>query len=714
MHSRQIVSNRRSSALLERNEHGPCNACRACAERYRSSRVETISDPSGCDHGIERAALTKTNAWGGRDPPLAKGIADLAPMLARALRLDGDPRSASRTRNVHVSHAARSQPGNRVRRDPAARFLDDHRARQVLHDLLDVGQHALERAIAFVLDQFHRRIEVDAQRVRTHGVDHGFDRLDRHAHGLNATDIAEYQRGGRHVADLKGGTRVCVLDHGTLAAQTEAQTELLCQLGESTVDLLRPHGSTRHGRNDQRRAQALTEHVTPELDVVEVQLRQRIVKQFNTFEQRGSPKGNVGLSDQIEVISLAAENIAHVPANKGTSAQEIKDFLRRRERYVALTARGPVHTLAAHPMSQVKTARASRRSRELPQPTTGEAFLSFLKRHKRRFESHLKRQLTEAQKHYPRIGAPSLATTQALVDLCARGGKRMRPGLLLAGAASVREAEDLGVLFDAAAALELLHAYFLVHDDWMDGDLLRRSGPSVHAALRMRFKDEHLGDATAILAGDWGVAVATAWMARLPVAGARLKDALNCFAEMQLAAVAGQIRDLVAQDDDIEMTYRLKTASYTVEGPLLLGAILVGATSAQRRILQEYAIPVGVAFQLRDDLIGVFAPPEQTGKPFASDVRAGKRTVLVRECLQRASSKDRRFLQSVLGDPSASTRDLKRFVSLLDSTGARAAVESRIQVLHAQGLAALNSPRLRDEGKALLESAAAALNVRGA
>lgn len=636
-------------------------------------------------------------------------------MLVGALRLDGDPRSASRTRNIHVSYADRSQAGDGVRRDPAARFLDYDRTRKVLHHVLDILEHPLERSIAFVLDQFHRRIEVDAQSVRTHGLDHGFDRINRHAHGLNATDIAKHQGGRRHVADLKGRTRVRVLDHGTLTAQTESQPELLCQLGECTVDLLSTRGPTCHGCNEQRCTQALAEYLTPEFDVVEVQLRQRVVQQLDAFEQRGSPKRDVGLGNQIEVISLAAEDIAHVQANKGTSAQEIKDFLRSCGCYVALTANGPLHTLAAHPMSQAKSARASRRSRKPSQPTlSGDAFLSFLKHHKRRFESHLKRQLSAAQKHFPRIGAPSLATTQALVDLCARGGKRMRPGLLLAGATSVQKAEHLDVLFDAAAALELLHAYFLVHDDWMDGDLLRRGGPSVHAALRKRFKDEHLGDATAILAGDWGVAVATAWMARLPVEGARLKDALNCFAEMQLAAVAGQIRDLVADDDDIEMTYRLKTASYTVEGPLLLGAILAGATSTQRRILREFAIPVGVAFQLRDDLIGVFAPSEQTGKPFASDVRAGKRTVLVRECLKRAASKDRRFLQSVLGDPSASARDLKRFVELLDGTGARAAVESRIQALHTQGLAALKSPRLRDEGKALLESAAAALNVRGA
>lgn len=368
-------------------------------------------------------------------------------------------------------------------------------------------------------------------------------------------------------------------------------------------------------------------------------------------------------------------------------------------------------------MSQAKTARTSRLSGERP-PTvaSGDAFLSFLKRYKRRFEAHLKRRLGSAQKQIPRIGAPSIATTQALVELCTRGGKRVRPGLLFAGAVSVDaiDALELDVLFDAATALELLHAYFLVHDDWMDGDLLRRGGPSVHALLRERFGDEHLGDAAAILAGDWGVATATDWMARLAVEGARLRDALCCFADMQLAAVVGQIRDLVAADDDIELTYRLKTASYTVEGPLLLGAILAGASEAQRKLLRDFALPVGVAFQLRDDLIGVFAPPEQTGKPYASDVRAGKRTVLVRECLRRASSSERKFLQRVLGDAAASERDLKRFVKLLETSGARAEVEAQIHALHRRGLAALDSRRIRSEGKALLESAAAALISRGA
>jgi geranylgeranyl diphosphate synthase type I len=216
------------------------------------------------------------------------------------------------------------------------------------------------------------------------------------------------------------------------------------------------------------------------------------------------------------------------------------------------------------------------------------------------------------------------------------------------------------------------------------------------------------------MAGDWGVAVATEWLANLDVDGATAKSVLRCFAEMQLAAVIGQIRDLLADDDNVELTYRLKTASYTVAGPLLMGARVAGASPAQERAITEFAMPVGIAFQLRDDLLGVFAPPEQTGKPFAADIRAGKRTALVLECLRRGSPNEARFVRRVLGNAKASGGDLQRFVRLLESTGARARVEQRIRTLHRRGLAKLATARLLTEGKALIASSATVLIDRNA
>ncbi|HEY5955425.1 MAG TPA: polyprenyl synthetase family protein, partial [Polyangiaceae bacterium] len=123
----------------------------------------------------------------------------------------------------------------------------------------------------------------------------------------------------------------------------------------------------------------------------------------------------------------------------------------------------------------------------------------------------------------------------------------------------------------------------------------------------------------------------------------------------------------------------------------------------------DFALPVGVAFQLRDDLIGVFAPPERTGKPFASDIRAGKRTALVIECFKRVDDREARFMRRVLGNSQATERELARFVHLLEESGAHRSVQARIRTLHRRGLNHLAKAKLRTPGKLLLESAARAL-----
>jgi geranylgeranyl diphosphate synthase type I len=342
-----------------------------------------------------------------------------------------------------------------------------------------------------------------------------------------------------------------------------------------------------------------------------------------------------------------------------------------------------------------------------------EPFLSFLAANKQRFDDYLHRQLRREKKRFSRGGDSVKTTTQALIELCDRGGKRVRPAFVLVGHLCISEKLNRDALEQAGAALELLHNYFLVHDDWMDGDLVRRGGPSVHALLRERFGSVALGDAAAILAGDWGVAIATDWMAKLPIPPKRLATALACFVEMQLFAVTGQIRDLLATDARPELTYEFKTASYTVSGPLKLGAILGGASPAALEALHRFALPIGIAFQLKDDLLGVFSPESVTGKPFASDLKQGKRTVLILEGEQRASAGERRLMNRVLGRPEASRKDLERLVRFLEDCGAKTVVEKRIQKLHAEAVTTLEKSKLRTEGKALLRSAATALIARG-
>jgi geranylgeranyl diphosphate synthase type I len=310
------------------------------------------------------------------------------------------------------------------------------------------------------------------------------------------------------------------------------------------------------------------------------------------------------------------------------------------------------------------------------------------------------------------LGPEVQALAREVKRLAMLGGKRLRPALVVAGVRMVSDTAKLEGALDAGVALELLHTYFLIHDDWMDGDRVRRGGPSVHVALAERFRSEHKGNASAILAGDYAVALACDAMARLKVEPARLRGAFSAFAEMQLGAVAGQQLDMVGQGKDVELGYALKTGSYTVEGPLRLGAQLAGAKPATLQALSRYARPAGVAFQLRDDLLSLFGDPAETGKPLASDLMSGKRTLLLRLALRRGKPKELSVIHKVLENTRAKEPALRAALSAMEATGAPALVEKRIAELSEKALSELQGAGVSKTGRALLTDATQALCSR--
>ncbi len=309
------------------------------------------------------------------------------------------------------------------------------------------------------------------------------------------------------------------------------------------------------------------------------------------------------------------------------------------------------------------------------------------------------------------LGPEVRVLVQEVRRLALRGGKRLRPALVATGFRTVSATADLEPALDAGVALELLHTYFLIHDDWMDGDRVRRGGPAVHVALAARFGSEHKGNASAILAGDYAVALACDAMARVETRPERLRGAFAAFAEMQLGAVAGQQLDMVGQGRDVELAYALKTGSYTVEGPLRLGALLAGAKEPTLEALARYARPAGIAFQLRDDLLSLFGEPKQTGKPLASDLISGKRTLLLGLALRRARGKDLTAIRRVLGNARASPTQLRVALAAIVASGAPELVERRITELSNSALSELNRG-IGKGGRALLVGAIDALSLR--
>lgn len=319
------------------------------------------------------------------------------------------------------------------------------------------------------------------------------------------------------------------------------------------------------------------------------------------------------------------------------------------------------------------------------------------------------------------LGPEVDAMLQTSQDL-SRGGKRLRAGLLAAGylgfatdkPGSIVGSDLPPSVLDGGVALELLQSYFLIHDDWMDQDATRRGCPTVHTALAERFGSSHLGACGAILAGDYVVTLAHRTFHGVVLGKDNASLLLREFSAMQLAAVVGQQLDVVALTKDPLKVYELKTGGYTVSGPLCVGALLGGAREEALSAIGSFATPTGVAFQLRDDLLNLFADPVLTGKPLAGDIVAGKGTWTAQWLFNHASAADKATFERAFGQPDASLETLRAAISAVEHSGARAATETHIQKLQAAAREQLDNLPLQSSGRQLWAGALDALVNRAA
>jgi geranylgeranyl diphosphate synthase, type I len=361
--------------------------------------------------------------------------------------------------------------------------------------------------------------------------------------------------------------------------------------------------------------------------------------------------------------------------------------------------------------SDLQSSRRKRRRRGAAKAIVPNPFLALLPTVKRDVDARLAAFFKDKAKGVAAYGPEVSAMLSALGEFCRRGGKRLRPALAVVGFRVAKPRADLEAVLDAGLALELLHSYLLVHDDWMDEDTLRRGGATVHTLLARRFKSDKKGAVAAVLAGDFAAGLALEALSRVDVPNARSRAVLECFARMQEDAILGQGLDVVGVGYDPELAYALKTGSYTVRGPLRLGALLGGADARSLGALDRFAAPVGIAFQLADDLLSAFGASSVTGKALGNDLRAGKRTSLLLLGLRRARGRDLGALKNVVGKTNASESEVRRALDVLETSGARAAVEARIEELLATALAAI-ATGVHRSGRDLLEGAALALTSR--
>ena len=289
-------------------------------------------------------------------------------------------------------------------------------------------------------------------------------------------------------------------------------------------------------------------------------------------------------------------------------------------------------------------------------------------------DSRLEAFFEEKRTRAERIDDACVTLVEAIATLTLRGGKRLRPAVLAAAYTAVSGKPEFDEVIDPGASLELLQTYLLIHDDWMDGDATRRGGPSVHFALREKFPDPHTADSIAILAGDLASAYARELLQNSAFKSRNLHTAMKAFVELEEEVVMGQFLDVIGAHN-VALVEHLKTGSYTVRGPLRLGALLGGGGRGDLVALDRFAAPLGMAFQMRDDLLGVFGDTEKTGKPVGNDLRAA----LVLAAEELSSANERGPLTRVFGNAHASEADIDEARRWLEYTGARNRVEDKLE-----------------------------------
>lgn len=327
------------------------------------------------------------------------------------------------------------------------------------------------------------------------------------------------------------------------------------------------------------------------------------------------------------------------------------------------------------------------------------------------------------------IGADYDELVAILEDFVLRGGKRLRPAFAYWGyravtAESEAEVDDAVLLL--FSALELLHACALVHDDVIDDSATRRGMPTAHVQFAQLHRGrswggspDQFGRSAAILLGDLSLVWADDIVAAVPLSNEALHRVRRIWSDIRTEVLGGQYLDIVAESSGAETitsamnVNRFKTASYTVSRPLQLGAAAAADRPDVMAVFHELGNDLGIAFQLRDDVLGVFGNPAVTGKPSGDDLRAGKRTVLLAETIQRADRSDpsaAKLLRRTIGTELTDIQ-VAELCEVIQSVGALAAVEDHIEALTNRSLAALDSAPINLPAKtALGELARSAAN----
>lgn len=332
------------------------------------------------------------------------------------------------------------------------------------------------------------------------------------------------------------------------------------------------------------------------------------------------------------------------------------------------------------------------------------------------FRKQLYDRMQELLADYQRRAVEIAPASDQLVASIARlveSGKRLRALLAWWGWQGAGGSADDPRIIDAGVSLEFFQAAALIHDDVLDRSDTRRGQLSVHKSFEKLHTDQrwvqdgaHFGVSAAILAGDLALGLSEEVFSITADATPFAAPAREAFHAMRFEVMTGQYLDIVAESnvpddpqtvlEQARTVLQYKSAHYSAVWPFEIGGLLAGADETTLRAYREFTLPLGLAFQLGDDLLGVFGDPELTGKPSGDDLVEGKRTELVACALKNLDCEKAQALNNFLMDPQASSHSVQEIQRLVADSGAKATIEKEIRRLGQETYAALDRLKIDD------------------
>jgi len=331
--------------------------------------------------------------------------------------------------------------------------------------------------------------------------------------------------------------------------------------------------------------------------------------------------------------------------------------------------------------------------------------LESLKILKKKFDLELERSFDEAINDAKKKDIFILEALRYVKKTAMTGGKRLRPAFMFYGylAANGQEREKM---MRATVSIEFIHSFLLIHDDIIDRDIKRHNLDTVNFRYSKIGKNifktldnVHFGDSMAIIIGDMISAIGHKILFNSQFKAENIIKALIKLQDIISCTVVGEAQDVYIEyrgktsEKEVLKMYENKTAKYTIEGPLHLGAILAGTDEKILNGLSRYAIPIGIAFQIQDDILGIFGSEEKLGKTVGSDISEGKQTLLVVKAKEKGNKEQKEMLNTLLGKKDLTKNEIKEFQNIIRATGSldyannlakKLIIESKIELKNLQ------------------------------